>query len=138
MSGAKPSVRDGRFWENALRLCGQRFELIASNIANADTPNYKARDIDFKAELQQSISARKTALAALPNTSSSDGSAATQPPTPTILYRVPFQSSVGGNTVEVDVERGAFAENAIMYEFTLQRAVGEYKEMSELFKSLVG
>lgn len=68
--------------------------------------------------------------------------AAPAPPTalptalPTILYHVPLQLSVDGNTVEVDIERAKFARNAVMYEFSAQRALGEYRELAELFKKL--
>lgn len=125
--------RDEQFWENALRLSAQRMELIASNIANADTPNYKARDIDFKKALAQSMSAN-----ALNRVDSKKG-AVFEPDRPflaTPLYRIPTQPSVDNNTVDMDAERAAFAQSALMYEFTLQKAIGEYKDMSELFNSL--
>lgn len=113
--------------EHALRLRSLRMELIAGNIANADTPNYKARDIDFRAELQRAMAPQQAV--------SSGGS---RPATlePSLLYRQPSQASLDGNTVDMDAERAAFAENALMYQFTLQRVSGAYKEMSELFKTL--
>lgn len=122
------------FQEKALRLRSLRFQLLAANIANADTPNYKARDIDFKAELERSITETKIAMGNSSNNQSSIGLAASAP---TILYRVPSQSSIDGNTVEMDAERAAFAQNDVMYRFTLQRVSGAYKEMSDLFKTLI-
>ncbi|MCH2116036.1 MAG: hypothetical protein MK171_14165, partial [Pirellulales bacterium] len=55
---------------------------------------------------------------------------------PTLLYRVPMQQGVDGNTVDLDVERTVFTDAAIRYEFSMQQAVSEYKEISELFKNL--
>lgn len=129
---AAPQQRDEQFWENVLRLNGQRLELIASNIANADTPNYKARDLDFKKALLQS-------LAAIATSSGMPSQKATNEEKPFLaapLYRILAQSSVDNNTVDMDVERAAFAQSAWMYEFTLQKAIGEYKDMAELFQSL--
>lgn len=125
-------LKDDQFWESAVRLYGKRLEVVASNIANADTPNYKARDIDFKAALAQS-------LAALAEAKPSGSPVRKEPPdsnSPTLLYRVPAQPGVDGNTVDMDVERTVFTDATIRYEFTMQTAVGEYKEISELFKNL--
>lgn len=124
-------LKDDRFWENTVRLYGKRLEVVASNIANADTPNYKARDFDFKAALAQSLSASTEVK--------SSGSLKTESPELNFsapLYRVSAQQGVDGNTVNMDIERTAFADAAIRYEFAMQQAVGEYKEMSELFKKL--
>lgn len=129
---AAPSQRDEQFWENALRLSAQRLELIASNIANADTPNFKARDIDFKKALLQSLAATRTR----PVTSSQHPTSEEKPFLATPLYRMVAQPSIDNNTVDMDVERAAFAHTALMYEFTLQKAIGEYKDMAELFRSL--
>lgn len=125
-------LKDDRFWESAVRLYGKRLEVVASNIANADTPNYKARDIDFKAALAQSLAAPAEAKpSGSPVRKESPDSIS-----PTLLYRVPAQPGVDGNTVDMDVERTVFADAAIRYEFAMQKAVGEYKEISELFKNL--
>lgn len=129
---AAPAQRDDRFWENALRLSAQRLELIASNIANADTPNFKARDIDFKQALLQSLAATATG----PGTPSQNPTSEEKPFLAKPLYRMVAQPSVDNNTVDMDVERAAFAHSALMYEFTLQKAIGEYKDMAELFQSL--
>jgi flagellar basal-body rod protein FlgB len=124
-------LKDDRFWESAVRLYGKRMEVVASNIANADTPNYKARDIDFKAALAQSLATPSEAKpSSSPRKESPDSN------TPTLLYRVSAQPGVDGNSVDMDVERVVFADAAIRYEFTMQKAVGEYKEISELFKNL--
>ncbi|MDQ9172289.1 flagellar basal body rod protein FlgB [Oxalobacteraceae bacterium R-40] len=127
-----PARRDDRFWENALRLSAQRLELIASNIANADTPNFKAREIDFKKALLQSLAVTATGL----GTPSQNPPIEEKPFLAKPLYRTVVQPGVDNNTVDMDVERAAFAHSALMYEFTLQKAIGEYKDMAELFQSL--
>jgi flagellar basal-body rod protein FlgB len=102
-----------RFNETALSLRSQRQELLASNIANADTPNYKARDIDFSNALQGAL-ARGT-QAHIPNGPvAADGKALTDG-TP-VLYRNVSQGAVDGNTVDMDTERTQFADNALRYE----------------------
>ena len=104
------------FHQRALSLRAYRQEVLASNIANADTPHYKARDLDFKASLQGAMGGRggqldlvRTAPRHLP---AGDGA----PAGARLKYRGETQSSVDGNTVDMDVERAAFAENAVQYE----------------------
>ena len=87
----------------ALALRSQRMALLASNIANAATPGYKARDIDFD-----------KAMAAARQGASADDAAQSA-----IAYRVPLQSSLDGNTVELSTEQTQFAENAVAYRTTL-------------------
>jgi flagellar basal-body rod protein FlgB len=109
-----------RFNETALSLRSQRQELLASNIANADTPNYKARDIDFNSALQNAL-ASKGAAGPLATTAAqhigrglpSGNTLANGTP---VLYRGEVQGSVDGNTVDMDVERNQFADNALRYE----------------------
>ncbi len=107
------------FQQRALSLRAYRQEVLASNIANADTPHYKARDIDFKASLQSALGSvggvggqielARTSAGHLPSAGSVSGGAR-------LLYRTESQSSVDGNTIDMDVERAAFAENATQYE----------------------
>lgn len=108
----------------ALDLRAYRQELLASNIANADTPNFKARDIDFKAALAGALSSRTEAVPGLARTSaghlgSETGGEATQAFGAAVKYRTEFQPSADGNTVNMDVERAAFAENAAQMEAML-------------------
>jgi len=102
--------------EQALLLHGQRLGVLATNIANADTPNYKARDIDFSAVLSHSDDAPLSLEVTQPaHISLSDGSA-----TPADLkYRNPYQASLDGNTVEMPVEQAAFSENNVRYQASL-------------------
>ena len=99
----------------ALQLRAQRSELIASNLANADTPNYKARDVDFRHALDnaQSATAMRSTHAGHINHANSAGAAQT-------LYRVPGQSSLDGNTVDTQIEQANFSENAVRYQTTLR------------------
>ncbi len=125
--------------ELALGLRAYRQQLIASNIANADTPGYKAVDIDFQEALRIALAARaqEPVKLATPAPGHLGGSASANPFAAIPLqYRVPAQESVDGNTVEIDVERAKFAENAFLYEFTLDRVSMQYKHMIELFESL--
>ena len=108
------------FNETALSLRAQRQELLASNIANADTPNYKARDIDFTSALQNALASKgaagplaTTAAKHLPRGAASGDLLANGTP---VLYRGEVQGSVDGNTVDMDVERNQFADNALRYE----------------------
>jgi flagellar basal-body rod protein FlgB len=113
-----------RFNESALSLRAQRQELIASNIANADTPNFKARDIDFASAMQGALAKADrgpantgTALAATNKghiQPAADGKAL--PNGTPVLYRGVVQGAVDGNTVDMDVERNQFADNALRYE----------------------
>ena len=115
------------FHATALLLRSERSRLLAGNLANADTPNFKARDFDFTQALtqaagqMQSESPARTHAAHLPA-----GGAA---PAPTLLYRVPMQSSLDGNTVEMDVERASFADNTLRYEASLRFINGQIRTL---------
>lgn len=104
------------FQQQALGLRAQRQQVLASNIANADTPNYKARDFDFSVALKDAMAGRSGGNLPLASTSGRhlQGSGDSGPAR--LMYRKETQSSVDGNTVNMDVERAQFAENAIQYE----------------------
>ncbi|HWK74562.1 MAG TPA: flagellar basal body rod protein FlgB [Povalibacter sp.] len=104
----------------ALKVRSQRTEVLAANLANADTPNYQARDIDFKSALA-AASGGKTGGVHLATTSAGHIGAATVNGTPTadLKYRVPLAPSLDGNTVDTQLEQAAFAENAVRYQATL-------------------
>lgn len=126
------------FQESALGLRAYRQQLIAANIANADTPGYKAVDIDFQEALRIARSVANTAPIALSTTASGHIPAqaiSASPPYP-LKYHMPSQASADGNTVEMDVERAKFAENALMYEFSLDRVSGHFKMMMELYQNV--
>lgn len=101
--------------DNALLLFERRTQLIAENIANADTPSYKARDIDFDSVLRNTqsdhLKMNGTHNGHI-NLSSNEQDAAIQ-------YRVPTQNSADGNTVDMQQEQAAFAENSVRYQTTM-------------------
>jgi len=128
------------FHQTALRLRSERQELIAANIANADTPNYKARDLDFGAALKQALTANTaspsgegiasvmTSTGHLPGVAITN-SAADGPLSTNVLYRPVIQGSADGNSVDMDVERNQFADNAVRYETSLTLISGQIKRM---------
>jgi flagellar basal-body rod protein FlgB len=124
-----------RFHETALSLRAQRQQLLASNIANADTPNYKAKDIDFNSALKAAVTRSGAAPAspsALLKTSTAHLGGANPNATAggaPLLYRTPVQGSVDGNTVDMDGERNAFTDNAVRYETGLTLVSAQIKNM---------
>lgn len=119
------------FHATALRLRDQRQQVLASNIANADTPNFKARDFDFRTALTSALSGEASrGGTALATTAAGHLGGNLALSTQSFLqYRNPAQGSVDGNTVDVDAERAAFAENTIQYEFNLTRVSSQIKSM---------
>ena len=116
----------------ALKLSAQRSEVLAANMANADTPNYKARDIDFKSALAASAAGagkfQMTSTGAphaqtIAVAQASDGSDAQT------LYRVPLAPSLDGNTVDAQVEQANFAQNAIRYQASLSFLNGKFRSL---------
>jgi flagellar basal-body rod protein FlgB len=118
------------FQAAALSLQAQRAKVLASNIANADTPNYQAKDFDFTTALAQATqSAAQSAgepMRTHPAHMSGTGAAA---PGPALQYRQPLQPSLDGNSVDLDTERAAFAENSVRYEASLRFLNGQIKTM---------
>ncbi len=103
-------------YEQALKFRALRNQVLSSNIANADTPNYKARDVSF-ADAMSSVghdSLGMTKTSDLHKNAWGQTSDGTR-----TLYRVPNQPTLDGNTVEVDVEQAEFAENALQYRTSL-------------------
>jgi flagellar basal-body rod protein FlgB len=101
--------------DNALLLFERRTQLISENIANADTPNYKARDLDFNSILQNSQLDQVSLKSTNEGHISLSGGIADQQ----IQYRQTDQQSIDGNTVSVQEEKAAFAENSVRYQATL-------------------
>ncbi|WP_353204098.1 flagellar basal body rod protein FlgB [Sphingomonas sp.] len=104
----------------ALEVRSQRMGVLASNIANASTPGFKAQDVDFK-----------KALASVENAASSGGNASI---TSALQYRVPSQPSLDGNTVELSTEQTAFAENAVAYQTTLSFLNGRIGQITRALR----
>lgn len=122
--------RQIQFHQTALNLQAHRQQLIASNIANADTPNYKAKDVDFRAALQGALQAA-TSTVPLATTQSGHIQGGGAPTLEGLTgYRAELQSAVDGNTVNMDVERAAFAENALHYEASVTFINGMLRSMN--------
>jgi flagellar basal-body rod protein FlgB len=140
----------------ALTLESQRNELLAANLANVDTPNYKARDLDFKAALSAAgadssytaasasmpispsgaltpaatlaLSGANSSGAALPGDTVSAAAGVSTYGT-ALKYRVPMAPSLDGNTVDEQLEQSAFAENTVRYQATLAVVSGKLKDL---------
>lgn len=132
-----------RFHQRALSLRAERQQVLASNIANADTPNYRARDIDFRQALQAAVGGTPGVAvmgssgvgitgshpAHLGMTGLSAGGSFGRSSVQPLQYRVPHQDSIDGNTVELDAERAQYADNAIRYEANLSAVNGKIKSL---------
>jgi flagellar basal-body rod protein FlgB len=119
----------------ALQLEAQRNDLLAANLANVDTPNYKARDIDFKTALAaasgesgstSTLALRPTVAAGSTGAGPSAGASGALPADSasgidpsSLKYRVPMAPSLDGNTVDEQLEQSAFAENTVRYQASL-------------------
>ena len=100
----------------ALEVRSQRMGVLASNIANASTPGFKARDVDFQAALSAVEQQGDTGMATA------------------MRYRVPNQPSMDGNTVDLSAEQTAFAENAVQYQTTLSFLNGRIGQLTRALK----
>ena len=105
----------------ALELRSQRMSMLASNIANAATPGFKARDIDFTKALDQATAA--TAPDAVDKAADAN-----------VQYRVPVEAAADGNTVELATEQTQFAENAVAYKATLSFLQGRVSTVMQALK----
>ncbi len=118
--------------EKALNFRAQRAEVLANNIANADTPNYKARDLDFAAVLAEQSEKQGGKPFGLNRTDSqhiaADGIRLADPG---LRYRTPFHPSIDQNSVDMQQEQANYAENAVQFQasFTL---------LNSKFKGLIG
>ena len=109
-------------FSKAIDIRNRRNEILASNIANASTPNYKARDVDFEVELRRSLSVGPI------KTSNNNHIAFPSKNLPgKVQYRKPLQPSMDGNTVELAMEQMEFAENAVRYQTTLNFINGKLR-----------
>jgi len=116
--------------EQALNLFGRRARILASNLANAETPHYKARDIDFRRALARAgsdtVALRHTHAAHMDVMGGSGGGA--------VLYRQPTQPALDGNTVEPHVEKAEFLQNAIRYQASLHFLGRKFKGLKLAIK----
>ncbi len=105
--------------QQALTLRANRQQMLAGNIANADTPHYLARDFDFSAALGNALAGRGAANLTMTASSPRHLQRGSEGDALRLQYRQPMQPSADGNTVEMDVERSQFAENAVSYEASM-------------------
>lgn len=108
-----------RVQETALKLRSQRQEILASNIANADTPNYKARDFDFGKAFEAALGRQQAGSLNTSDTRHQQASALRDPFAPPALFRNEYQSAIDGNTVNMDAEMTEFTDNAVRYQAAL-------------------
>lgn len=121
-----------RFQQEALNLRAQRQEVLAGNIANADTPGYQARDIDFSSELKKVMDRGRVAEGGLSLALTSSRHIAAQSSSTAstdLLYRIPDQPAADGNTVDMNRERTQFADNSLKYQTDLTVLGGQIKSM---------
>lgn len=123
--------QDLSFFQQSIGLRAERQEVLSSNIANADTPNFKARDFDFASAMQGALDTRMR----LPDTSLAltsprhiPGQAQSQG-TVDLMYRQPYQASMDGNTVDMNGERVRFADNTLHYQSSMTVLNGQIKSM---------
>ncbi|MDH5447296.1 MAG: flagellar basal body rod protein FlgB [Gammaproteobacteria bacterium] len=118
---------------DALRIRSQRAEMLASNMANADTPNYKARDIDFQSALKMATSGQSSAGIKTTHhnhLATSGGQFAS----PEVQYRTSMQDSLDGNTVDEQIEQAQFMQNAVQYQASLNFLSARFKGITRALK----
>lgn len=120
-----------RFHQTALNVRAYRQQVIASNIANADTPNYKARDIDFREALNGALGGKPSGLPLTTTSARHLAGSGEQGLDGNLKYRTEEQGAIDGNTVSMDVERSAFAENSVQYQASVTFINGLLRSMQQ-------
>ena len=117
---------------DALRIRSQRAELLASNLANTDTPNYKARDIDFQSAMKQATDGQ---LSRMQTTHTNHIQSSSAPfSAPAVQYRTVMQDSLDGNTVDEQIEEAQFMQNSIQYQASLNFLGGKFRSLLTAIK----
>ncbi|HEX6707701.1 MAG TPA: flagellar basal body rod protein FlgB [Albitalea sp.] len=122
------------FHGQALALRSERQRLIASNIANADTPGYVARDMDFAQALKQATTAAQPAGAMAVSQPGHIAGTPLARAEANLVYASPSQTNLDRNTVDMDRERASFADNAVKYEATLRFINGNVRTMLDAIR----
>lgn len=120
--------------EQSLALRAKRTELLANNLANVDTPNFKARDFDFTNALKAASSIQDSSSMTRTNAGHLTGGESGLAGEPSLLYRVPTQPSLDGNTVDLELERAQFSENTVRYQASLQFIERRFKSLLSAFR----
>ena len=123
--------------DDSLLLRSRRSEILASNLANADTPGYKAKDIDFKEAMSDAMGTRsefkkgtlKMATTNAQHLQTSQAGFSTD-----IKYRNPYQPSLDGNTVDASIEKTEFSKNSIYYNASLRFLTGKFQGLTKAIK----
>lgn len=115
----------------ALELRSRRAQVLAANLANADTPNYKAKDIDFKAALKSAAAQQGVTMK---TTNSRHISTSSPVPQVETYYRESSQNTLDGNTVDSQIEQAQFMQNSIRYQATLTFLTGKVKGLMSAIK----
>jgi len=129
------------FQAQALQLRSERQRLIASNIANADTPGYQAKDFDFAKALQQATGQSSSGSGSLTTSHLTPmpthaghmnlhGQSASKGNSPELQYATPAMTNLDNNTVDMDRERASFADNTVKYEATLRFINGSVRTLT--------
>jgi flagellar basal-body rod protein FlgB len=113
---------------DALKLQSKRMEVIADNLANSDTPGYKARDIDFRAAMANAGGADAPVRLATTNPGHLGADPASEVNS-SLKYRVPLAPALDGNTVDAQQEQAAFADNTVRYQATLTFLSARFKSL---------
>src|SRR5262245_12769637 len=113
----------------ALKLRSQRSEVLAANLANADTPGYRARDVDFKAALAEAGAAGGSVHLSTTNAGHIGAANGAGGAAPELKYRVPLAPAVDGNTVDAQLEQASFAENTVRYQATLSFLNSKFRSL---------
>lgn len=118
------------FVQTAMSLRAKRQEVLAANLANSDTPNYKARDLDFATAMRSAMGASGGPVTMTVTSERHFGGLGSGGfPSADVKYRSTVQPSLDGNTVDPDVERAHFAENSMHYQFLLERTRSTVEKM---------
>jgi len=125
---AVPKYDPLSFGETALKLRTYRQEVLGNNLTNSDTPNFKARDIDFASVLQNQLNGISDASSLkLARTNQNHLPGTSQVDDPKLLYRTPNQPSMDGNTVDADIELSEFTKNSVFTQSALTLLTGTIK-----------
>lgn len=121
--------------EQTLQLRGKRAQVLANNLVNADTPNFKARDIDFNSVMKSQIAGSMMTKTFRTNSRHIDPSGSISDPQ--LMYRTPMQPSVDGNTVDEQIEMTRFAKNSMDFQASFYFLSGRFKGLSKAIRGEV-
>ncbi len=116
----------------ALSVRSQRSAVLANNLANSDTPGYKARDLDFKGILRGEYENRERMSLARTSSRHIGGEAMTMDSS--LMYRIPHQPAIDGNTVETHIEQAEFAKNAMDFQASFTFLNSKFSGLSRALK----